>query len=116
MGYTKRTTRSTGKGSRTTSTKTITNKGNTSYTASRSSGTKGGSRLTSSTKINSGERTKQYVTRNVAGYRKTTLLNPVGKTKKSNKSKSYKIKKSKPLGVIGWSVIIIIFVLLIFSN
>ena len=113
MGYTKRTTRSTGKGSRTTSTKTITNKGSTRNTVSRSSGSKT-SRNTSSTNLNSGKPTKHYITRNVAGWRTTTLLNPTSKTKKPSKAKSYKIKKSKPmkLGTIGWAILVIAVLLL----
>lgn len=114
MGYTKRTTRSTGKGSRITTTKTITNKGSTNHTVSRSSGSKT-QRLTSSTKLNSGERTKHYITKNVAGWRTTTLLNPVTKTKKPKRAKQYKNKKSKPLGKTGWILLAIIIILVAIS-
>ena len=116
MVYTKRTTRSTGKGSRTTSTKTVTNKGSTKNTVSRSSGSKT-SRITSSTNLNSGKPTKHYITRNVAGWRTTTLLNPTSKTKKPPKAKSYKIKKSKPIKLctIGWIILVIIVLSLINS-
>ena len=101
MAYTKRTTKSTGKGSRTTTTKTITNGGSTRNTVSRSAGSKT-KRLTSSTNLNSGGRTKHYVTTNLGGWRKTTLLNPDSKTKKPKK---IKIHKSKP---IKFSTVLII--------
>lgn len=113
MGYTKRTTRSTGKGSRTTTTRTITNKGTTRQTTSRSTGSKV-QRFTSSTNINSGSRTKHYVTTNMNGWRKVVLLNPITRSK-SKKPKKYKSTKSKPIGVFGWSVLGIILVLLAFS-
>lgn len=112
MGYTKKTTRSTGKGSRTTATRTITNKGSTKQTTSHSVGGKV-NRYTASTSVNSG-RTKQYVTTNVAGWRKTILLNPVSKTKKV-KMQYLKKSKTKSLGFFGWTVIIIIAILLINS-
>jgi hypothetical protein len=111
MGYTKRTTRSTGKGSRTTSTRTITNKGTTRQTSSRSTGSKT-QRLTTSTSFGSGSngRTKHYVTTNAGGWRKTTLLNPVTKTKKPPKAKMPRRRNSKnaSLGLFGWAVLIII--------
>lgn len=116
MGYTRRSTRSTGKGSRTTSTRTITNKGTTRQTISRSTGSKV-QRHTSSTNMNSGGRTKHYVTTNMGGWKKVTLLNPVGRSirSKTKKPKKYKSSKSKPLGVFGWSVLIIILISLAYS-
>jgi hypothetical protein len=112
MGYTKRTSRTVG-GVRTTTTKTITNKGNTRHTTSKSTGStkNGATRYTASTNINSGSRTKQYATRVTPLGRKTVLLNPITKFKKT-RSKIYKHKKSKPLGIMGWSILAIIIILL----
>lgn len=111
MGYTKKTTRSTGKRSRTTSTRTITDKGTTRQTSSRSTGSKT-QRLTTSTSFGSGgdSRTKHYITTHVGGWRKITLLNPVSKTKKPKKIKMirYRNSKSVSLGIFGWAVLIII--------
>ena len=101
---TKRTTKSTGKGSRTTTTKTVTSKGNTNHTTSRSTGSKG-YRFTSSTNINSGKPTKHYVTRTIDGWRTTTLLNPA--PKKPKKNKVYRPKKSKStikFSTIMWGI------------
>ena len=115
MVYTKRTTRSTSKGSRTTTTKTITKNGSTKNTISRSSGSTG-SRLTSSTNLNSGKPTKHYITRNIAGWRTTTLLNPTVKHKKSAKAKTYKSKKSKPIKFSTLCWIIFTIIILSFIN
>ena len=104
MAYTRRTSKSTGKGSRTTTTRTITNSGSTKNTTSRSTGTKT-KRMTSSTNLSSGERTKHYVTTNMGGWRKTTLLNPVSKTLKTKKPRKLKVQKSKP---IKFSTVLII--------
>jgi len=114
MGYTKRTSRTVG-GVRTTTTKTITNKGNTRHTTSKSTGStkNGATRYTASTNINSGSRTKQYATRVTPLGRKTVLLNPISRFKKT-RSKIYKHKKSKPLGVFGW--IFLIFILIAMLN
>lgn len=118
MGYTKRTSRSTGKGSRTTNTRTITNKGKTRQTTSRSTGSKT-RRLTTSTSFGSGGdgRTKQYVTTNYGGWRKTTLLNPITKTKKAKKAKMPRRRNSKPMkmSTIGW-IVLALFILSLFSN
>lgn len=114
MVYTKRTTKSTGKGSRTTNTKTITASGKTKITNSRSSGSKT-QRFTSSTSINSSTPTKQYITTNVGGWRKTTLLNSTSKKKAFSKSKTYKVKKSKPLSLFGWILLIFMFIALAYS-
>jgi hypothetical protein len=65
--------------------------------------------MTSSTNLSSGGRTKQYITTNAGGWRKTVLLNPVTKVKKYKKVAS---KKSKPMksSTIGWILVILIFI------
>lgn len=112
MGYTKRTSKTRG-GVRTTTTKTVTNKGNTRHTTSKSTGStkNGATRYTASTNINSGSRTKQYATRITPLGRKTELLNPITKFKKSKtKTKFFRHKKSKSLGIFGWIFLILIFI------
>lgn len=111
MVYTKKTTRSLGKGSRVRNTTTLNKNGKTTLTVSRSTGSKT-TRMTSSTNMNSGGRTKQYITTNAGGWRKTVLLNPVSKVKKYKKVAT---KKSKPMksSTIVWIFVILFFISLI---
>jgi hypothetical protein len=65
--------------------------------------------MTSSTNLSSGERTKHYVTTNMGGWRKTTLLNPISKTPKAKKPRKLKAQKSKPIKISTLLIIICSF-------
>jgi hypothetical protein len=68
--------------------------------------------MTSSTNLNSGGRTKHYITTNLGGWRKTTLLNPVSKPPKVKKPKKLKASKSK---IKLSTILIILCTLYLFS-
>jgi len=107
----KRTTRSGKNGTRTTHTQSF--KGpNRSSKMSQSIGGKT-SRITTTTNLNTGER-KTYITQRTGDgwVSRKSLSPPKQKTYKPKKIKVYKAKKSKPLGIIGWSVLAIIIILL----
>lgn len=106
----KRTTNSGKNGTRTTRTQSV--KGsNRSSKMSQSVGGKT-SRITTTTNLNTGER-KTYITQRTGGWiSRKSLSPPKQKTHKPKKVRVYKAKKSKPLGIIGWSVLALIIILL----
>jgi hypothetical protein len=106
----KRTTNSGKSGTRTTRTQSV--KG--SKRSSKMSQSVGGktSRITTTTNLNTGER-KTYITQRTDGWiSRKSLSPPKQKTHKPKKVRVYKAKKSKSLGIIGWSVLALIIILL----
>ena len=110
----KRTTRTSGP-KRTTYTQST--KGSSRYSKmSQSVGSKN-SRITTTTNLNTGER-KTYLTQRTADgwISRKSLSAPKSKPVKFKKTKTVKIRKSKPLGTTGWVILGIIIILLLASN
>ena len=75
------------------------------------------SRVTTTTNLNTGERKTYLTERTGDGWvSRKSLSAPKQKPAKFKKSKTVRMKKSKPLGVTGWVVLGIIIILLLASN
>ena len=83
---------------------------------SQSTGNKN-SRTTTTTNLNTGERKTYLTQRTTDGWiSRKSLSASKSKPNRFKKQKTIKLKKSKPLGAIGWIILGIIIILILASN